>query len=86
MIIANDRLIEYLSGEIDSLSEILHLKFASMIDSNLLLWTESKVSLVEFIYALYEIISFLSGKEPHKYKVKNGDIILIDRKHFSYFD
>lgn len=66
MIIANDRLIEYLSGEIDSLSEKLHLKFASMIDSNLLQWTESKVSLVEFIYALYAGKCFNNGNTSLK--------------------
>ena len=27
------------------------------------------------------MISLLSGKEPRKYKVKNGDILLIDKEH-----
>lgn len=53
MILANERLVEYVSGEMDSLSEKLHLKFTSIIDSKLLQWTDSKVALVEFIYALH---------------------------------
>ena len=51
-ILANNRLIEYVSEEIEQLTEKLHLKFTSIVDSKLLQWTDSKVALVEFIYAL----------------------------------
>ena len=46
-ILANKLLTHYLSTEIDALSEKLHLKFTSIIESKLLQWTESKVSLAE---------------------------------------
>lgn len=60
-ILANKLLTHYLSTEIDALSEKLHLKFTSIIESKLLQWTESKVSLVEFIYALYAGKCFNNG-------------------------
>lgn len=50
---ANNRLARYLINEINLLSEELHIRFASIIESQLLQWTDSKVALVEFIYALY---------------------------------
>lgn len=65
-IIANNRLAEYLSAEIERLSEELHLKFTSMIDSRLLQWTDSKVGLVEFIYALYAGKCFNNGNTSLK--------------------
>lgn len=60
-ILANRRLSQYLSQEISSLSEELHLQLSSIIESHLLQWTESKVSLVEFIYALYASQCFNHG-------------------------
>lgn len=60
-ILANRRLSQYLSQEISSLSEELHLQISSIIESHLLQWTESKVSLVEFIYALYASQCFNNG-------------------------
>lgn len=60
-ILANRRLSQYLSQEISSLSEELHLQISSIIQSHLLQWTESKVSLVEFIYALYASQCFNHG-------------------------
>lgn len=60
-ILANRRLTQYLSDEIDSLSDELHLRFTSIIESNLLQWTDSKVALVEFIYALYAGKCFNNG-------------------------
>lgn len=60
-ILANNRLSLYLSQEIDSLSEKLHLQVTSIIEGHLLQWTESKVSLVEFIYALYATRCFNNG-------------------------
>lgn len=65
-IIANNRLAEYLSAEIERLSEELHLKFTSMMDSRLLQWTDSKVGLVEFIYALYAGKCFNNGNTSLK--------------------
>lgn len=65
-IIANNRLIEYLSAEIEILSENLHLKFTSMVESRLLQWTDSKVALVEFIYALYASKCFNNGNTSLK--------------------
>ena len=41
-ILANNRLIEYVSEEIEQLTEKLHLKFTSIVDSKLLQWTDSK--------------------------------------------
>lgn len=66
MILANHRLVEYISGEIDSLSEKLQLKFASIVDSKLLQWTYSKVALVEFIYALHAGKCFNNGNTSLK--------------------
>ena len=66
MILANQHLIEYISGEIDSLSEKLQLKFISIVDSKLLQWTDSKVALVEFIYALYAGKCFNNGNTSLK--------------------
>lgn len=60
-ILANNRLMSYLSDELDALSEELHLKFTSIIESNLLQWTDSKVALVEFIYALHAGKCFNNG-------------------------
>lgn len=60
-ILANKRLSQYLSNEIESLSEELHLRFTSIIESNLLQWTDSKVALVELIYALYAGRCFNNG-------------------------
>lgn len=60
-ILADHRLSQYLSQEINSLSEELHLQISSIIQSHLLQWTESKVSLVEFIYALYATQCFNHG-------------------------
>ena len=72
-IIANNRLaeylsaqIEYVSDEIDSLSDKLHLKFTSIVDSKLLQWTDSKVALVEFIYAIYAGKCFNNGNTSLK--------------------
>ena len=66
MILANSHLIEYVSGEIDSLSDKLHLKFTSIVDSKLLQWTDSKVALVEFIYAIYAGKCFNNGNTSLK--------------------
>lgn len=60
-IVANNHLIAYLSDEIEVLSEKLHLKFTSIVDGKLLQWTDSKVALVEFIYALYAGKCFNNG-------------------------
>lgn len=60
-ILAGNRLSQYLSQEISSLSEELHLQISSIIESHLLQWTESKVSLVEFIYALHASQCFNHG-------------------------
>lgn len=65
-ILANSRLANYLTAEIDLLSEKLHLKFASMIESGQLQWTDSKVALVEFIYALYACKCFNNGNTSLK--------------------
>ena len=66
MILANSHLIEYVSDEIDSLSDKLHLKFTSIVDSKLLQWTDSKVALVEFIYAIYAGKCFNNGNTSLK--------------------
>ena len=60
------RLIEYVSEEIEQLTEKLHLKFTSIVDSKLLQWTDSKVALVEFIYALYAGKCFSNGNTSLK--------------------
>ena len=60
-ILANNDLQVYLSAEIDLLSEKLHLQFASIVDGKLLQWTDTKVALVEFIYALYAGQCFNNG-------------------------
>lgn len=52
-ILADKYLAQYLSKEIDALSDKLHFKLAAIIEEKQLQWTESKVALVEFIYALY---------------------------------
>jgi hypothetical protein len=52
-ILADKHLAQYLSKEIDALSDKLHFKLAAIIEEKQLQWTESKVALVEFIYALY---------------------------------
>lgn len=52
-ILADDHLKQYLSDEIELLSEKLHFKLTSIIEEQRLQWTESKVALVELIYALY---------------------------------
>ena len=65
-ILANNRLIEYVSEEIGQLTEKLHLKFTSIVDSKLLQWTDSKVALVEFIYALYAGKCFSNGNTSLK--------------------
>lgn len=65
-IIANNRLAEYLSAQIEILSEELHLKFTSMVENRLLQWTDSKVALVEFIYALYAGKCFNNGNTSLK--------------------
>lgn len=52
-ILADEHLQQYLSDEIELLSEKLHFKLASIIEEQRLQWTESKVALVELIYALY---------------------------------
>ena len=65
-ILADNRLIEYLSEEIEQLTEKLHLKFTSMVDNKLLQWTDSKVALVEFIYALYAGKCFNNGNTSLK--------------------
>lgn len=65
-ILANNRLIEYVSEEIEQLTEKLHLKFTSIVDSKLLQWTDSKVALVEFIYALYAGKCFNNGNTSLK--------------------
>ena len=66
LILANSHLIEYVSDEIDSLSDKLHLKFTSIVDSKLLQWTDSKVALVEFIYAIYAGKCFNNGNTSLK--------------------
>ena len=66
MILANSHLIEYVSDEIDSQSDKLHLKFTSIVDSKLLQWTDSKVALVEFIYAIYAGKCFNNGNTSLK--------------------
>ena len=58
--------IEYVSEEIEQLTEKLHLKFTSIVDSKLLQWTDSKVALVEFIYALYAGKCFNNGNTSLK--------------------
>ena len=50
----------------DSLSDKLHLKFTSIVDSKLLQWTDSKVALVEFIYAIYAGKCFNNGNTSLK--------------------
>lgn len=65
-IMANNDLISYLSGEIELLSEKLHLQFASIVESKLLQWTDSKVALVEFIYALHAGKCFNNGSTSLK--------------------
>ena len=65
-ILANNRLIEYVSEEIEQLTEKLHLKFTFIVDSKLLQWTDSKVALVEFIYALYAGKCFNNGNTSLK--------------------
>lgn len=65
-ILATDRLKEELTREIDSLCERLHFKFTSLIENRSLQWTESKVALVEFIYALYAGQCFNHGQTPLK--------------------
>jgi predicted nucleic-acid-binding protein len=53
--------MHYLAGEIELLSDELHLKLISIVENNLLQWTDSKVALVEFIYALYAGKCFNKG-------------------------
>lgn len=65
-ILANARLLQYLSGEIDKLSDALHLKITSIVESKQLQWTDSKVALVEFIYALYASRCFNNGNTSLK--------------------
>ena len=60
-ILANNQLMHYLAGEIELLSDELHLKLISIVENNLLQWTDSKVALVEFIYALYAGKCFNKG-------------------------
>ena len=85
MILANSHLIEYVSDEIDSLSDKLHLKFTSIVDSKLLQWTDSKVALVEFIYAIYAGKCFNNGNTSLKdiafcceilFNIEIGDFIV----------
>lgn len=59
-------MIEYVSEEIEQLTEKLHLEFTSIVDSKLLQWTDSKVALVEFIYALYAGKCFNNGNTSLK--------------------
>lgn len=61
-----NRLAEYLSAQIEILSEELHLKFTSMVENRLLQWTDSKVALVEFIYAPYAGKCFNNGNTSLK--------------------
>jgi hypothetical protein len=42
------------------------LKFTSMVENRLLQWTDSKVALVEFIYALYAGKCFNNGNTSLK--------------------
>ncbi len=60
-ILAKEHLSQYLSNEIQMLSDKSHLKVASIIEKKWLQWTESKVALVEFIYALYAGKCFNNG-------------------------
>lgn len=53
-----------------------NLKLSSLLKRNFLLSATQLRRLFE-----QGVISLLSGKEPRKYKVKNGDILLIDKEH-----
>jgi hypothetical protein len=53
-----------------------NLKLSSLLKRNFLLSTTQLRRLFE-----QGVISLLSGKEPRKYKVKDGDILLIDKEH-----
>lgn len=53
-----------------------NLKVSSFIKRNF----PYSTTLLKRLFELGEI-SLLSGKEPQKHKMRNGDIILIDRKH-----
>ena len=65
-ILANYRLIEYVSEEIEQLTEKLHLKFTSIVDSKQFQWTDRKVALAELIYALYAGKCFSNGNTSLK--------------------
>lgn len=53
-----------------------NLKLSSLLRRNFLLSSTQLRRLFE-----QGVISLLSGKEPQKYKVKDGDILLIDKEH-----
>ena len=53
-----------------------NLKLSSLLKRNFLLSTTQLRRLFE-----QGVISLLSGKEPQKYKVKDGDILLMDKEH-----
>ena len=53
-----------------------NLKLSSLLKRNFLLSSTQLRRLFE-----QGVISLLSGKEPQKYKVKDGDILLIDKEH-----
>ena len=52
------------------------MKLSSLLRRNFLLSSTQLRRLFE-----QGVISLLSGKEPQKYKVKDGDILLIDKEH-----
>ncbi len=54
-ILASIRLAQFISIEIDSLSEKLHAELISIAEGRKLQWTDSKVALVELVYALYAV-------------------------------
>lgn len=53
-----------------------NLKLSSLLKRNFLLSSTQLRRLFE-----QGVISLLSGKEPQKYKVKDGDILLMDKEH-----
>ncbi len=61
-ILAGNRLAQYISGEMDFLCEKQNVEFLSIIEDKKLQWTDSKVALVEFIYALYAVGCLDLGK------------------------
>ena len=52
------------------------MKLTDLLKSNLIIASTQLRRLFE-----QGVISLLSGKEPQKYKVKDGDILLMDKEH-----